>query len=112
MDSVFDYPDGSACKHFMKNMGWHNMNGGLMVVVPNKEKFDEFQNQLKTDEANGYHTYFDDQYYLTLKNRYIDRKDLHIPYEYNFWPFFIDQYKESILCDLGAVRMWHFMGGC
>ena len=93
IDSVFDYPDGSACKHFMSSTGWCNMNGGLMVIVPNMEVFDEFQAQLKTDEQQGYHSYFDDQYYLTLKNNYVKRKDLHIPYEYNFWPFYTHLYQ-------------------
>ena len=42
MDEIFNYPDGSATKHFMDGKSWPGMNGGLMVIEPNLETFNEF----------------------------------------------------------------------
>lgn len=112
IDEIFEYSDGSATKHFMDNKAWPGMNGGLMVIEPNKQIFDEFIKQLKKDELSRKHEYPDDQYYLTLKNNFIYRQDKHIPYIYNFFPFFLNQYRQSPIFDEGAIKMWHFMGNC
>ena len=64
------------------------------------------------DKELGYHEYPDDQYYLTLKNNFIHRQDKHIPYIYNFFPYFLNQYRKCDIFDEGTIKMWHFMGNC
>jgi lipopolysaccharide biosynthesis glycosyltransferase len=85
---------------------WKDLNGGLLVVEPKKELFEDMIRQVPifnvAEEQAFLHMYYPD---------WKDDAELHLDHGYNMYPGFLDRYHDLYGYDLdNKVRVLHFWG--
>lgn len=110
VDELFDLPDGSMARYCWDER--QISNGGVIVLEPNQKVVNMYQNYFAKSREEGRFEIPDDQELLWTYYKYNDRPELHLCYIYNVVASDLDRYKQSHLFDIGAVKIYHFVGTC
>ena len=108
IDHLFDCPDGSAAEDssiiFEENIESHKqLNSGLLVIVPSKEKEQKLIELSKTCSGA------DQDLIRKLYANWIKQENLHLPNEYNIFNSFVPNYIKKGL-RVEEFFVIHFIG--
>ena len=107
MDELFDLPDGSMARYCWDEQ--QRTNGGVIVMVPNDNTINDFNNYLEFCKTTVGKFYIpDDQEWMLQKYNDVPR----LNYCYNVVASDLFRYYGNCLFDEGAVKLYHFVGTC
>ena len=106
IEELFEEPDGSACRYCWDER--QRINGGVVVIEPNDSFVHFFESYIETSRQQGCFTIPDDQELLWHYYSNVDR----LNYCYNVIVSDMDRYMQNVLFDVGAVKVYHFVGTC
>lgn len=108
LDHLFDCPDGSASEdspmtHSENRSSHYQLNSGLLVIEPSKEK------EKKLIELSNVHNAADQDLIRMLYSDWVDKKELHLPDTYNIFNSQISKYQKAGL-KIEDFMVIHFIG--
>lgn len=105
IDELFQEPDGSMARYCWDEK--QRLNGGILVCVPNDDTNNAFKKYIADSVNIGRFIIPDDQEWLM---HYYNSPKLN--YCYNTVVSDLNRYKDSVLFDIGSVKVFHFVGTC